>query len=74
MDNRSDDIYVASKDDAATVEQILKLMKPHIEENFGVKLETAKIFTEAILCVMRSVEATSTVPHRPVPVRHTLRL
>ena len=74
MDNRSDDIYVASKDGAATVKQIFKLMKPHIEENFGVESEAAKIFTEAILCVMRSVEATSTVPHRPDPVRHTLRL
>ena len=48
MDNCSDDIEVASKDDAATVEQILKLMKPHIEENFGVELEAAIIFTESI--------------------------
>ena len=49
-------IDVASEDDAATVEHILKLMKPHIEEKIGVELEAAKIFTEAIRGVMYSVK------------------
>ena len=37
MDNCSDAIEAASKDDFATVEQILKLMKPHIEEKFSIE-------------------------------------
>ena len=32
MDNSSNVIDIASEDDVATVEQILKLMKPHIEK------------------------------------------
>ena len=32
MDNSSNVINIASEDDVATVEQILKLMKPHIEK------------------------------------------
>ena len=51
MDSFSDSIDVASKDDNATVKQILKLMKPHIEEKIGVESEAAKIFTEATIGV-----------------------
>ena len=39
MDNNSDDIDVDSEEDDATVEQILKWMKLHIEEKFGIELE-----------------------------------
>ena len=48
MDNIYDAIDFASKDDAATLEQILKLMKPNIEGKFGVESEADKIFAEAI--------------------------
>ena len=56
MDNNSDAIDIASEDNASTAEQILKLMKPHIEEKNGVESEAAKILTEAIRGVMRSVD------------------
>ena len=48
MENCSDDIKVASEYNIARSEHSLKLMKPHIEENFGVELEAAIIFTESI--------------------------
>ena len=54
MDNCSNATDVSSEDDAATVEQILNLMKPHIEEKIGVELEAANISTDAIRDVMRS--------------------
>ena len=48
MDNFSDAIDIDSKNDVATLEQILKLMKPNIEGKFGVESEADKIFAEAI--------------------------
>ena len=71
---RSSDIDVASNDNATIVEQILKLMKPHIEEIFVFESEAAKIFTEKIQGVMRSAETMFTLPHRPTTVIHTIYL
>ena len=45
---RFDAINVSSEEDVATVEHILKLMKPHTEEFFCVESEAAKIVTEEI--------------------------
>ena len=72
MDNCSNATDVSSEDDAATVEQILNLMKPHIEEKIGVELEAANISTDAIRDVMRS---TDQLPqYHTIPLQYAIQL
>ena len=72
MDNHSDAINVDSEEDDATVEQILKWMKPNIEEKIGIESEAAKIFIESIRGVMRSVDQNSQC--HTVPLQYTIQL